>query len=191
MSKQYLFDEQPWLHIESVVVADGIFSIDRLTFFLCKNMTTISLPASLKHIRERAFVDCYKLSDIYYDGTRQQWEEVLRFSQEHHVSLHYESYEPDIPVGCRIHCKDGTHVRQSLFKNALCSINPYMYSVSNGDGTSGVSFKRPTKSERKNMSETLIIPERTPFGELISSLSSGYIDRSKKRSTMITTFKAL
>lgn len=52
---------------------EGIY---RETFYDCSNLTTIKIPASIKKIYKDAFYGCNNIRDIYYAGTREQWDTV-------------------------------------------------------------------------------------------------------------------
>ncbi len=67
--------------IKNVIIEDGIVNIGSYVFGMCENMSSISIPLSLKAIDENAFVDATSLNNVYYSGTREQWNEI-RISSE-------------------------------------------------------------------------------------------------------------
>ncbi|MBR2524424.1 MAG: hypothetical protein IKE53_08320 [Clostridiales bacterium] len=42
----------------------------------CMNIERISIPKTITNIAASAFVDCNKLTDIYYEGTQEEWDQI-------------------------------------------------------------------------------------------------------------------
>ena len=61
--------------LATVTFAEGsqLKSIGGEAFYGCSNLTEITLPSSLKSIGYRAFDNCSNLTEIYYQGTMDQW----------------------------------------------------------------------------------------------------------------------
>ena len=64
--------------LDSVDVKSGLKIIDGYAFADCGSLQRIYLPSSLDSIRECAFVDCENLCDLYFDGTGEQWNGVVK-----------------------------------------------------------------------------------------------------------------
>ena len=73
--------------VGSYTVPDGITTISERAFFGCTELTSVSIPASVKNIGKWAFVNCISLEDIYYGGTETQWEELLKLTGEYNEDL--------------------------------------------------------------------------------------------------------
>ncbi|MBR6836438.1 MAG: leucine-rich repeat domain-containing protein, partial [Oscillospiraceae bacterium] len=58
----------------------GITAIEYGTFAQCTNLQAITIPHSVTKIDDSAFVDCYSLDDIYFDGSRSQWESITVYN---------------------------------------------------------------------------------------------------------------
>lgn len=54
--------------LRSMIIPDGVASIDANAFFGCSSLTTVSMPATLTRIMSGAFSGCTSLSRIYADG---------------------------------------------------------------------------------------------------------------------------
>ena len=82
------------VRLKSIVVPDGIVSINFATFALCGNLGSITLPESITRIDGKAFTGCDNLSDVFFLGDMEEWEKI--------------------PIGCdndcisnaKIHCVD-------------------------------------------------------------------------------------
>jgi len=61
------------INLEEVNLADGIETIGDAAFFGCNAFTTFNIPGSVKYVGYKAFAECAGLTDIYYDGTKDQW----------------------------------------------------------------------------------------------------------------------
>ena len=105
--------------LTTVVVPDGVISIEYRAFFGCQSLTNITIPASVKSIGTEAFYDCSSLTsivlpdsvtsiewwafcgcksltDITFQGTIAQWKKInIRDSWNH-----------NIPATV-VHCTDG------------------------------------------------------------------------------------
>ena len=47
-------------------------------FSHCKDLRSVTLPASLEKIGILAFSDCNGLADVYYAGTEEEWNDILK-----------------------------------------------------------------------------------------------------------------
>jgi len=63
-------------NLRSVVVPDGIKTIENSTFGGCESMISITIPRSVTHIEAFAFIACSNLEDVYYGGSKNEWEAV-------------------------------------------------------------------------------------------------------------------
>ncbi|MDE7243920.1 MAG: leucine-rich repeat protein, partial [Oscillospiraceae bacterium] len=62
--------------LTSVSIPTNISSIEESTFFGCSSLSSISIPTSVISIGEKAFTLCSTLKDVYYGGTKAQWEQI-------------------------------------------------------------------------------------------------------------------
>ena len=51
--------------------------INAYAFKNCINLSTIHIPSGVSHIDESAFYNCKNLKEIYFDGTVDEWEELM------------------------------------------------------------------------------------------------------------------
>lgn len=64
----------PWL--ENVDLGNGVTEIGKNAFSHCTDIKTVSLGNNLTKIGDQAFYCCSKISDVYYYGTKDEWEKV-------------------------------------------------------------------------------------------------------------------
>ena len=62
--------------LENVVITDGATSIREMSFYGCSALKCITIPASVTTIGQYAFGNCAALTDIYYEGTQEQWNAI-------------------------------------------------------------------------------------------------------------------
>ena len=62
--------------LESITLPDGVTLIEEGTFKNCDNLKSIKIPNGVKKIGEDAFYRCSSLTDIYYAGTKAEWDAI-------------------------------------------------------------------------------------------------------------------
>ena len=68
--------------IESINIPDGVTRIEYATFRGCDYLSTVSIPSSVTTIEETAFDSCDALSDVYFDGSKTEWEAITIHCRE-------------------------------------------------------------------------------------------------------------
>lgn len=84
--------------LTSITIPDGVSSIGMNAFAGCTNLTSITIPDSVTSIGENAFDLCDKLTDVYYTGTKTQWETIPIGDNNTfltNAAIHYKSTEND------------------------------------------------------------------------------------------------
>ena len=104
-----------------VVIGDGVTTIGECAFLLCEmlsditignsvttiggsafdscSMTKITIPVSVTTIDEYVFYDCPKLTDVYYEGTQEQWNQMTIASSNAsllNATIHFAEEDVDI-----------------------------------------------------------------------------------------------
>ena len=59
--------------LKKVILKEGIEVIGVCAFNCCSNLEVVNLPKSLKRICMGAFSNCSSLKEIYYNGTKEEW----------------------------------------------------------------------------------------------------------------------
>lgn len=85
--------------LRSVSIPQKVTTITYCSFLNCKNLSSVIIPNSVTHIYPYAFSGCSNIKDVYYNGTAEQWNDVvIRDNNEHlqNAIIHYESTGPEI-----------------------------------------------------------------------------------------------
>ena len=78
-------------NLESVTIGKGLTSIGNDAFCNCSKLNKINIPGNVTSIGKDAFNGCENLENIYFDGTKANW----------------ESMNVEISKSCTVHCSDG------------------------------------------------------------------------------------
>lgn len=90
----YMF--QSCFSLKSVTIPSGVTRIENLAFRNCVNLSWVSIPDSVTTIESRAFAYCNKLTDIYYAGTKEQWNSIQKNKDDFaNCTIHYNSTGPN------------------------------------------------------------------------------------------------
>lgn len=70
--KLYVEDEI----VEELYIPEGIENIKKGAFYGCLSIKSVHIPKSVKFIDSQAFGYCRNITDVYYDGTEEEWENI-------------------------------------------------------------------------------------------------------------------
>ena len=62
--------------LTSIKIPTGVTNLEYGTFKDCKSLKSVYIPTELKSIDIQAFEGCTSLTDVYYDGTEEQWNQI-------------------------------------------------------------------------------------------------------------------
>lgn len=62
--------------LTNITILGSITSIDSNAFKDCISLTNITIPKSVELILSYAFDGCYNLTDVYYEGSKEDWENI-------------------------------------------------------------------------------------------------------------------
>lgn len=82
-----------------VTIPDGVTNIRDNAFSWCDNLTSIMIPDSVANIGNSAFYYCVGLNDVYYSGTKEQWEKIkidYNNTDLTETTIHYNCTEDDM-----------------------------------------------------------------------------------------------
>ncbi len=74
-----------------VVIPDNVKTISKYTFVCNENLTSITIPSTVKRIDSSFVYNCEGEIDIYFDGTKAQWNEIASeyAVSSKNVTIHY------------------------------------------------------------------------------------------------------
>lgn len=84
--------------LTSITIPDSVTSIGHYAFEDCSRLTSVTLPESVTSIGLNAFVWCNNLTDIYYGGSKTQWQNITIYGGNDPLSqatIHYYYTSPD------------------------------------------------------------------------------------------------
>ena len=87
--------------LESLTIPEGVESIGDDVFAWCYGLTSITIPCSVTSIGDRSFWSCKKLTDVYYGGTKQQWNQMTIGKSNDlllNATIHYASAPSPVPT---------------------------------------------------------------------------------------------
>lgn len=58
------------------IIPENVTRIGKHAFDGCMGLTSITIPPDMIHIRKYAFHNCKNLKDVYYKGTREEWNKI-------------------------------------------------------------------------------------------------------------------
>ena len=74
--------------LTNITIPNSVTSIDNYAFKNCTNLKSITIPNSVTSINYSVFSGCTSLKDIYYEGTKSQWEK-LDINLDENITIHY------------------------------------------------------------------------------------------------------
>lgn len=62
--------------LANIIVPDSVTNIEEYAFYSCGNLKSITIPKGVVRIEGRAFDSCSSLKDVYYLGTKDEWNKI-------------------------------------------------------------------------------------------------------------------
>lgn len=91
--------------LTSITIPEGVITIGEAVFRSCSSLKSIELPKSLRNIVGYAFAGCESLTDVYYSGSKADWDKI------------YIEAEDDPLANANVHYNWGTNSSQSASKS--------------------------------------------------------------------------
>ena len=87
----------PWSYLpglKTVIIEEGVTSIGACAFRDGDRLMSVTIPSSVTSIGSSAFYGCDSLTDIYYGGSEEQWNQItVKGSNDplFSAAIHYNS----------------------------------------------------------------------------------------------------
>ena len=62
--------------LTSIIIPEGVTHIGMQTFWGCTALKTITIPATVTQMDDNVFSYCDSLTDVYYSGSEEQWQQI-------------------------------------------------------------------------------------------------------------------
>lgn len=101
--------------LQTLVLTSGTEIVEDL-LLLCKDLTSITLPASIKSIAGQAFANCTSLKSVYYNGSIEDWYNI-DFGGD---------YSNPASVGANVYINNQL-ITELIIPNTVTEIKPYAF----------------------------------------------------------------
>ena len=112
--------------LTSVTMPNSVKSIGKEAFRNCTGLTSVTIPNSVKSIYESAFYNCTGLKDVYYSGSKSEWNWISIYSNNSSLTnaiIHYESFTINKHANRFVHSSNYTDDGFYGVKNYYVSVN--------------------------------------------------------------------
>ena len=76
-------------NLTSIDIPEGVTKIGELAFQYCFSLSRVNIPFSMKIIDNNAFDFCIGLTDVYYNGTRTEWDNIDGVEEFDGATIHF------------------------------------------------------------------------------------------------------
>lgn len=178
--------------LDDVTIPSNVTEIGNSAFEFTTNLTSVTISKSVTNIGDNAFWDCKELTDVYYDGTQEDWNKISIGKYNDSLAdatMHYNgSSNPQPTTKYTVTVNGGTATPEQAAKNATVSIEA-------DEAPNGQIFDKWTSNDdvtfanANNASTTFKMPEKDvtvtatykelPAGTYAVTVVSGGVDGTK------------
>ncbi len=119
--------------LTSLALGNGVTGIGPSAFTQCENLTSITIPDSVETICSAAFWDCSNLNDVYFIGSKEQWDEINIIKVHNdcllNANIHYNCVSPI--SGLYVKGRAGDALRIAWEENS--DVDGYIIEMPDGD----------------------------------------------------------
>ena len=111
-------------NIKNVIIHDNVTNIYDSAFVGCKNLKNITIGSGVTKISKGAFYNCYYVDKIYYNGTVEQWLNVVI---ENYTSLPQRNWQSTGYGGELNYYFNNELVENLIIPSSITKINDYQF----------------------------------------------------------------
>ena len=98
-----------------MTLGENITVIEGHAFYNCQKLTTVTMYDRVTTVESGAFAHCLKLENVYYSGTKEQWQEIMfggsnSYFEYREVCNHIHDYTAVAPVVVEPTCTEDGYV---------------------------------------------------------------------------------
>ena len=85
-------------NLTNITIPNNVTTINVLAFGCCTSLKSVTIPDCVSTINNYAFYLCENLTEVYYEGTQEQWNEISIYSYNEcltNATIHYNCVMPD------------------------------------------------------------------------------------------------
>lgn len=168
--------------LSELVLPAGVSHIYESTFGYCTGLKNITIPAGVTEIEDSAFEECTSLTDVYYGGSKEEWERVSIGSNNEallNATIHYGREAAPSMGDCSTEsmsftetdggCTVSSEVRNNTGSEIPCIVYSAVYSSDGvlkacgtseeiifGNDVSEVSISVPCMAEKGDIIKTFV-----------------------------------
>lgn len=150
--------------LTSITIPNNVARIEAEVFSYCGSLTNINIPKSVKYIEKSAFSACSSLTDVYYSGTKQQWDNIG------------VGYDNEDLLNATLHCASGVYAG-SLNKGSVGFTvfdKSYFFESSRGDVNKTLKDVTVTAGSYKQSFNDSIIVDNITKDASVTFTKDGY-----------------
>ena len=86
--------------LENITIPTNVTSLGIGSFASCNSLASITIPKNVVNIGDKAFTDCTLLENVYYTGTKDEWNNILMGTENDpllNATIHYNYVPTTIP----------------------------------------------------------------------------------------------
>ena len=128
---------RPWedyeFEVKHIVISEGITSIGKNAFAMFINLESVEIPCSITQIGSYSFGYCINLTDVYYSGTENDWNNIIKGDIFPGLNLIGNSYNVQLDNATK-HYDYHTHDYKASVTEPTCTEQGYTtYTCECGD----------------------------------------------------------
>ena len=154
-------------NLSSIKIPSSVTSISFDTFYGCSNLRSIEISNSVTSITYSAFNGCSSLTDVYYTGSKAQWEKIY-FEKPYYI---YADYDGDVRL-----LKATIHYNSTISTDKKFDLSIKSPAILGNQNSISVDFEATTPGNVANEEKAITWKSSNPAIAEIDKNTTGLID---------------